>query len=295
MGDLSTQIRTYFDAVADPHRAEAIETTPHPNGRRADRAQNEGDNMSIDLEPKHDIDGRATPGRSRRSVAVAFVSAAALVVAVIALVVAIQRDTAEQVRTDQPEPVAPSEVEPRPTDASSETEGIVGDVEIGEALVDGLDAGDAAAVVALFHDDAIVELNTARSVDEIPRVMDYWALEDAGFTVESCASGRSYSISCAVGFTNAWITEADEPVVIELQIQVDDGRITQIGVSGGNYGAAAIEPYWDFLGEQHPDELATLIADDPDSPAPLGPSLTDESLALHERYIAEFVAQRTAG
>ena len=140
MSDLATHIREYFEATTEPvdiDRLIAVRADSDP----ITAARREA--MTIDLEQAPTTSGIEPHRDRRRSAATWIVSAAALVIAVIALVVAAR-------------PADDEPLQPAATSTVPDTEGALSPAEVLDLYENAVNARDLDAIMLLYADDAVV-------------------------------------------------------------------------------------------------------------------------------------------
>ena len=175
-----------------------------------------------------------------------------------------------------------------------------GALAIGEAMISAVNERDTAAAAALLVDDATVDFSSARSKEDVLKLIDFFSVDGTNFDIESCqpgsVTGSSYPVTCLAEFTNELTQPLDgDPITGTFYFRIADAQISALAFNvDRNFGDQVGDPWLRFIEQQHPEDFDKMIRFDADGLVPLGPQLTEESSILHDTYIAEYVAAITS-
>jgi hypothetical protein len=176
---------------------------------------------------------------------------------------------------------------------SDETKLAASPESIGEAMVAALDSHDAEAAVGLLAPDATVNIFSAGTSEEFRDLFGWFEALDWRFDYQACSSTPTGEVTCTVLQQNKW-TAADgtDPVNAELRLDVADGQVTAIvAYDQGPAWRAVFEDYFDFVDDNHPADVERMWLISA-SGQNTGPRLTEDAIALFDRYSAEYTASQ---
>lgn len=220
----------------------------------------------VDTETPQRVDTRRWP----------FLAAAAAVAIVAGLVIVATRDGGDSVPADEPDAVVGQQPTP---------------VSVGERFVTAIDGGDRLAAMSLLADDAPLQMLGATVPSEFEWLFGMFEATGDRFTLQGCEFTEPDQVECHALFSNRWTDAvAGERAEATFFIKVDGDQITAMryALDTETFGPTVWEPFLEFVRQRSLDDFGKMFASHPDGMGVVGPILTDESLALHQKYTDEY-------
>jgi hypothetical protein len=162
-------------------------------------------------------------------------------------------------------------------------------------FIEALNAGDGAAVLALFAPGATVEDGPVVDTSELVSMIDWYSALEWDWTPTECTestAGAATTVTCSYTHENAWTRalgvgpyDAGEATYV-----VESGLITSYVYEFDETGFS--DDAWDvflrWLRSNHPEERFTIVPDGCCTPA-----WTPEAVVLWAEFTEEFVAEQT--
>lgn len=165
---------------------------------------------------------------------------------------------------------------------------------IATEFLEAREAWDADRALSYLDPDAVVSINPARSVSDIPAELSWLRATQWRFYVDECSptsfrSEGTHRVMCAVTFDNAWsrVQNLAPDSSSRFTIEVRDGLIVSAMLSYGptTSGNQSYTAFGEWVRDTHPEDAAVMFVYD------TAPALTEESIQLWEQYTREYVRE----
>jgi hypothetical protein len=160
--------------------------------------------------------------------------------------------------------------------------------EVGDRFTAALGTGEAGSALRLMSADATVDgLFGADDRGDVADLFGWFDATDFRLEVDGCRAYEPDQVRCAARQSSGWSDAVDATPVRGLVLMtVEQSRITALSYiyDRNAWGPLVQDPFVEYVRENHPASAVPLWDRDG------RPRLTDRTLALFERYSAEYAA-----
>lgn len=165
---------------------------------------------------------------------------------------------------------------------------------IATEFLEAREAWDEDRVLSYLDPDAVVSINPARKVSDIPAELSWLRATQWRYHVDGCSptsfrSEGTHRVMCAVTYENAWsrVQNLAPDSSSRFTIEVRDGLIVSAMLSFAprGFGAQSYAAFAEWVRDTHPEDAAVMFVYD------TAPVLTEASIQLWEQYTQEYVQE----